>query len=178
MPLTVTIPEDVLFNEETNEFFYTKETKLKLEHSLVSISKWEANWEKPFLNGIQPGEETIDYIRCMTLTQNVDPLVYLVIPRDIQQQISEYIDKPMTATTITEHGNRHNRRQIVTSELVYSWMIQLRIPIEFQKWHFNRLMTLIQVCQAKNEPSKKMSQREILQQNAAINAARRAKSKR
>jgi hypothetical protein len=177
MPLVITVPEFELFNEETCEFFSVKETKLKLEHSLVSISKWEAKWEKPFLNGISDGEETIDYIRCMTLMQNVDPNVYLVLPQiqSAMDAINEYIDKPMTATTIRERGKRGGRNRIVTSELVYYWMITYGIPTEFQKWHFNRLMMLIRVCQAEGEPPKKMSQKEIMQENAAINAARKAK---
>jgi hypothetical protein len=113
----------------------------------------------------------------MTLTQNVDPMVYPIIIRtpELIIQINDYIEKPMTATTITEHGSKKGRKQIVTSELVYYWMIRLGIPIEFQKWHFNRLMMLIRVCQAEDAPPKKMSQKEIMKQNAALNAARKAK---
>lgn len=177
MPLTITIPNSELFNEETCEFIPIKGMTLKMEHSLVSISKWESKWKKPFLKGIQPGDETIDYLKCMTITQNVDPLLYLALSEDKAKmsKINQYIDDPMTATTITHRGKKHSGRRIITSELVYSWMISLGIPIEFQKWHFNRLMTLIEVCQAENEGPKKMSEKEIMQQNAAINAARKAK---
>jgi hypothetical protein len=175
MPLMVTIPATDLFDETTEEFHTVKETKLKLEHSLVSISKWESKYEKPFLDGLQDGQETIDYIKCMTLTQNVDPIIYLCIPQSVLHEIDEYIAKPMTATTITERGPRRGRNQKITSELVYYWMITLQIPTEFQKWHFNRLMMLIRVCQAENEGPKKMSQKEIMKQNAALNAARKAK---
>jgi hypothetical protein len=176
MPLVISIPEGELFDEETCEFIQVKATKLKLEHSLVSISKWESKWKKSFLkNGLQQGEETIDYIKCMTLTQNVDPLIYNVLTSDILHEIDAYIDDPMTATTITEHGKKKRNKRTITSELVYCWMIQLGIPIEFQKWHFNRLMTLIQVCQVENGSERKMSQKEIMQQNAALNAARKAK---
>jgi hypothetical protein len=177
MPLILEIPETELFDENTCTFLNVKKTVLKMEHSLVSIAKWESIWEKPFLKGILPGEETISYIKCMTLTQNVDPMVYQVIVRtsDLMTKIDNYIDKPMTATTITERGPKKGRKQIVTSELVYYWMIRLGIPIEFQKWHFNRLMMLIRVCQAEDTPPKKMSQKEIMKQNAALNAARKAK---
>lgn len=175
MPLVITIPDRELFNEETCEFVKVKGATLKLEHSLVSISKWESKWKKPFLEGIQPGEETIDYIKFMTLTQNIDPMVYIGMPSDVMKQIDNYIDDKMTATTITRRNQKRGRKRIITSELVYCWMIQLGIPIEFQKWHFNRLMTLIEVCEAEGQPPQKMSPKEIRQQNAALNAARRKK---
>jgi hypothetical protein len=177
MPLVVTVPSAKLFNEDTEEFFEIKETKLKLEHSLVSIHKWEKEYEKPFLDGIQDGEETIFYIKCMTLTQNVDPNIYLALPKKVLNEIDDYIARPMTATTITEHGPKRGRSQKITSELVYYWMITLHIPIEFQKWHFNTLMTLIRVCQLENEEPKMMSKNEILRQNKAIRDSRRAKKK-
>lgn len=178
--LQVTIPATELFNEKTDEIISIKSTTLQLEHSLVSISKWESKWCKPFFgtkaNGPEPKtvEETLDYIRCMTLTKNVDPNVYLVMPASIIKQITEYIDAPMTATWFSEDKNgKHSGHEVITNELVYYWMIANNIPMECQKWHFNRLMTLIRVCSIKNAPPKKMSKHDILSRNAALNAARR-----
>lgn len=172
--LKVTIPKSEFFDEETNEFVYVNECTLALEHSLVSISKWESKWCKPFISSDQKThEETIDYIRCMTLTQNVNPDVYNYIPSDVIAQIQEYIDAPMTATWFSKNDNARKSREIITSELIYYWMIALNIPFECQKWHFNRLLTLIRVCSLKNSPPKKMSQKDILSRNRALNAARR-----
>ena len=110
----------------------------------------------------------------MTITQNVDPKVYNSLTSKNIQQINEYIDEPMTATTFNETNNTSNR-EIVTSELIYYWMFSLNIPMECQKWHLNRLLTLIRVCNIKNQPPKKMSRRDIINRNAALNAARRSK---
>lgn len=173
--LHITIPAGEAYNERTNEFISVKEQTLALEHSLVSISKWEAKWRKPFLGTeSKTRAEMIDYIRCMTLTQNVDPDVYnFITPQNIEE-ISTYIEAPMTATWFNEREGRgkHNN-EIVTSEIIYYWMVSFNIPVEFQKWHLNRLLTLIKVCSLKNEPQKKMSKREILDRNKAINKARR-----
>lgn len=172
--LLLTIPPIEMFNEKTNEFVYSKETKISLEHSLVSLSKWESKWNKPFLSKDNKTlEETIDYIRCMTITQNVDPDVYFRLTDDNINTINKYIESPMTATTFSDNGR--NSREIITSELIYYWMISLNIPMECQRWHLNRLLTLIRVCNIKNTPPKKMSRREIMDRNAALNAARRKK---
>jgi hypothetical protein len=172
--LEITIPDVDSFNEETNEFVYLKGSTIRMEHSLVSISKWESKWCKPFLASDEKTmEETIDYIRCMTTTQNVNPLLFYYIPDSELLKIRDYISAPMTATKITDRSRQNNKR-IVTSELIYCWMIAENIPMECQKWHINRLLTLIRVCSIESNPSKKkMGHNEILQSNAAINAARR-----
>jgi hypothetical protein len=171
--LRITIPEAEYFDERTQTFITTKQQTLSLEHSLVSISKWESKWGKPFLSKDKKTlAETIDYIRCMTLTQNVDPNVYMGVDDDIVEQVSKYIDAPMTATWFNEDKNKRGSREVVTSEVIYYWMIALNIPPEYQKWHLNRLLTLIKVCNAKNNPKKK-SKKDIFAENRALNAARR-----
>ena len=171
--LTITIPAMELFNDITQEFIETKAQTIQLEHSLVSISKWESKWNKPFLaNNDKSIAETLDYIRCMTITQNVNPDVYRRLSRSNIEDINNYIDAPMTATTFSDNKSGRSR-EIVTSELIYYWMISLNIPMECQRLHLNRLLTLIRVCNVKNTPPKKMSRREIMNRNAALNAARR-----
>lgn len=172
--LRITIPSRELWDERTQEFVKTKEQTLQLEHSLVSLSKWESKWNKAFLaKGDKTYEETIDYIKCMTLTQNVPPEVYNYLTKENIQQINNYIDAPMTATYITEEKSGKGKGEVVTSELIYYWMIALNIPFECQKWHLNRLITLVRVCNVKNSPPKKRSKREIASRNAALNAARK-----
>lgn len=175
--LRVTIPATERYDEENEEFINTKEQTLQLEHSLVSLSKWEAKWKKPFLSkDIKTHEETVDYIRCMTITQNVDPNVYDNIPDSVITKVNEYISDPMTATWFNEKnakGKGGGSSEQTTSELIYYWMISFNIPFDCQKWHLSRLMTLIKVCEAKNQPSKKMSRRETANQYRALNAARR-----
>lgn len=171
--LTITIPAMELFNDMTQEFIETKAQIIQLEHSLVSISKWESKWNKPFLaKNNKSIAETLDYIRCMTITQNVNPDVYKRLSRSNIEDINNYIDAPMTATTFSDNESGRSR-EIVTSELIYYWMISLNIPMECQRWHLNRLLTLIRVCNVKNTPPKKMNRREIMNRNAALNAARR-----
>ena len=165
-----------MFNEATQEFVSSKEQTLQLEHSLVSVSKWESKWRKPFLSKESKTiEETLDYIRCMTITQNVNPDIYNFLTNDNIKAINDYIDSPMTATTFSELGSKTGNREIITSELIYYWMIALNVPMECQKWHLNRLLTLIRVCNVKNTPPKKMSRKEIMSRNASLNAARRRK---
>lgn len=174
--LRITIPSVELWDENKQEFVYTKEQTLQLEHSLVSISKWESKWCKTFLsNKPKTIEETIDYVRCMTLTQNVDPDIYNYLTDENIEQINRYIEQPMTATYFSDDRKAGGTRDAVTSELIYYWMIALNIPFECQKWHLNRLLSLIRVCNIKNSPPKKMSRRELMQRNTALNAARRKK---
>lgn len=176
--LNIYIKGTEAFDPKTNQFIYTKDTHLTLEHSLVSVAKWEAKWKKPFLVKEQhTNEEFIDYIRCMTITQNVDPNIYLFLSKENIKQINDYIADSMTATWFTEPKNapKHRTSEQITSELIYYWMVALQIPFECQRWHLNRLLTLIRICNIKNQPSKKQSTREILSKNAALNAARRKK---
>lgn len=173
--LQITVPiSPEIWDEKNEEFIEPKTASLQLEHSLVSISKWESKWHKPFLSK-EPKtvEETIDYIKCMTLTQNVKSEVYDHLSKENVEEINAYIDDPKTATTFSKDRKSARSREIITSELIYYWMIALNIPFECQKWHLNRLLTLIRVCEVKNTPGKKMSQREVLNQYAAINAANR-----
>lgn len=174
--LKIVIPSAELFDERTSTFITIQGRELQLEHSLVSVSKWESKWKKPFL-GDKPKtrEETIDYVRCMTITQNVDPNVYLGLTDENIQAVNSYIDDPMTATTF-RNNNRKSNRQIITSEIIYYWMVALGIPMECQKWHLNRLLTLVRVCDEKNQPGKKKSRKEIMAENKALNQMRRAKN--
>lgn len=171
--LQITIPTmNDLWDERNQQFLSIKETTIQLEHSLLSISKWESKWNKSFINTKDKTEdELIDYIKCMTITKNVDPNIYVCLTAENVQEIVNYINAPMTATTIRDTGKSNH--EIVTSELIYYWMISLNIPVKFEKWHLNRLITLIRVCSIKNQPAKKMSRGEIMQRNAALNAARK-----
>ena len=172
--LQITIPAVELWDERKQEFVITKEQTLQLEHSLVSISKWESKWCKPFLSKQEKTfEETLDYIKCMTITQNVDPEVYNYLTNKNIEEINNYIDAPMTATYFSDDKTVKPSREQITAELIYYWMIALNIPFECQKWHLNRLLTLIKVCNIKNQPPKKRSRQEIMSRNAALNAARR-----
>ena len=172
--LRITIPAVEQWDEEKQEFISTKEQTLSLEHSLVSLSKWESKWCKAFLTKQEKTfEETLDYIKCMTLTQNVDPEVYKYLTNRNIDEVNRYIEAPMTATYFSEDKTVKSSREQITAELIYYWMIALNIPFECQKWHLNRLLTLIKVCNIKNQPPKKRSRKEIMSRNAALNAARR-----
>lgn len=179
MALVITVPEQEFFNSETNEFYTVKSTTLKLEHSLVAVAKWESKWHIAFLDdkNEKTNEMMIDYIRCMTISQNVDPQIYYHLPSNVIQQINDYINNPMTATVVKDmHKQGGNRGEFVTNELIYYWMIAQNIPLECEKWHLNRLMTLIRVCSEKNTPSKKMNKRDVLNRNRALNEARKRAS--
>lgn len=175
--LIVKIPKTEYFDPRSNEFIYSEEVTLSLEHSLVSISKWESKWKKPFMDRSKPKtrEETLDYIRCMSINKNVDASVFQRIPNSVIKIVQDYIDNPMTATWFSEDKNRPHSRDIITSETIYYYMIANGIPFECQKWHLNRLLTLIRVCQIKSEPSRKMSRKEEMATRKALNAQRRAR---
>lgn len=170
--LQISIPAQEYFDERTEEFINIKAYTLQLEHSLISISKWEAKWCKPFLgNEEKTEEETIDYIRCMTITQNVDPMAYNAIPESELEKVKAYMHAPMTATWFNDRDKKPPNRKVITSELVYYWMIANSVPIECEKWHFNRLMTLLRICGEKSQPPKKMTKSD----RRSLMAQRRAK---
>lgn len=171
--LEIIIPEREYYDEINNEFIIDQKRVLRLEHSLVSISKWESKWLKPFLSvKDKTADEIIDYIRCMTITQNVEPEVYNRLTENNMIAINEYINAPMTATTFNNMKDTPNR-EVITSEVIYYWMVAFNIPFECEKWHINRLLTLIKVCNAKSNPPKKMSKQEIIARNRQLNAERR-----
>ena len=172
--LTIIVPESEAFDPITETFFSTKEQKLVLEHSLFSIAKWESKWNKVFLDKRQEKtiEESRDYIRCMTITQNVDPNVYYSLTDQNYQEILDYIKAPMTATWFS-NDNRPPSREIITSEVIYYYMTALQIPFECDKWHLNRLMTLIHVCSEKNKSPTKMGRKAVMSKNQALNQLRR-----
>lgn len=171
--LDIIIPETEYFDEDAMQFVHSKEQKLTLEHSLIAISKWESKFEKPFLSSEKSTVEILEYIKCMTLTQNVKPETYLRLTAKNFEDIQAYIEAPMTATTFKKIERRGGKKEIITAELIYYWMIAFNIPFECQKWHLNKLLTLIEVCARKNEPPKKMSRREISAQHKAINKINR-----
>lgn len=185
MPLKLVIKPKEGWDETKQEFVETKGITLCLEHSLVSLSKWESKYKRPYLkkDDKKTDEEIIEYIKCMTITQNVDDNVYSLLSVDDLKKINEYITDPMTATWFNENTPNNNqpqrrtKQEQITSELVYYWMFSYRIPMQCEKWHLNRLLTLIRIFSIKdaeaNGKTNKMSKRDILSQNRALNAARR-----
>ena len=183
MPLILSIPARELFDESNSTIIDVPARKLILEHSLVSISKWESKWHKPYLpsptamkkDAVRPKEETLDYIRCMTIGDNIDPRVYYGLTNKNMKTIEDYINDPMSASKVTPN-NKKVGREIVTSELIYYWMTALNIPFQpCEKWHLNRLLKLIEIAASKQEQPKKMSPKAIAHRNHSLNAARRAK---
>ena len=173
--LSINIKARELFDERTSEFITVKGGTLKLEHSLVSISKWESKWKIPFLSNEKKTKEQIDdYIRCMSINGDPDPNLIASISTKDKNRIIDYIDEKQTATWFSDMDDKKNTKsEIITSERIYYWMIALNIPSEYQKWHINRLLKLIEVCNVKNSPPKKRSKSDIMRSNAALNAARR-----
>lgn len=175
LPIELTI-EPEKFDEGEGVFIPPVIVTIQMEHSLVSISEWEKKYNVPFLSQKElTDEQTFDYIKFMTVTPNVDPKLFDFLTPENVAQIKEYIQAPMTATTFSNERSKGGGKEIITSELIYYWMIALQIPVEFQYWHLNRLITLIKICNIKNDPPKKMSKRDVMSRNAALNAQRRAK---
>lgn len=175
MPIKISIPETELYDEENNTFIYIKKQDISLEHSLVSLQKWEQKWKIPFLDPRREktAEMMQDYVRCMTITQNVDPDVYKAIPASEYKRIVDYIQDPMTATTIRKEQKQN--RDIITAEVIYYWMVEHGIPPEYRKWHLNSLLMLINVCSEERSPKKERSQRETADYYRRVNAMNRAK---
>ena len=180
--LKLDVPARELYDYKTEEFITVNPVSLKLEHSLLSVSKWEAIYHKCFLdtmskdnsNGISPAE-FLDYIKCMTINDHVQPEVYAALGTKELDEISKYITDPMSATTIHRYGKPSSKRgDQMTSEMIYYYMIASDIPFECQKWHLNRLLKLIEICGIKNNP-KKLSKQEVMARNHALNMQRRAK---
>lgn len=162
------------WDEEKQEFVEPTTEIIQLEHSLVSLKKWESKWNKPFLSKQEmTTEETLDYIKCMTISQNVNPEVYGRLSTQNIEQVRKYIAAPMSATTFSEKKNGKVNRETITAEIIYYWMIAFNIPSEYQNWHLNQLLTLIRVCSIKNQPTKKRSGRDSARNYAALNKARR-----
>lgn len=172
--LRITIPEREYYDNVKQEFVYISEQKLILEHSLISISKWESKWKKPFLDKKEKTpEESMDYVRCMSLSKDINELALRWLPPDAYKLINEYIEDSMTATWFSDRNQKPGNGPVITSELIYYWMVAFNIPFECEKWHLNRLLTLIKVCESKNAPKKKMKRKDIYARNTALNAARK-----
>lgn len=185
--LEIVLPGFEVWDNQAEEFLTTKGTEgkvIQLEHSLISLKKWEAKWHKPFLGKEdRTYEEICDYVRCMTLTHGIPSSAYELIEPNTLSKIIDYIQDPMTATWFTKESEfngvpRMGKQETITAEIIYYWMITLNVPAEYQKWHLNQLLTLIKVLNIKNTPSKKMSKADLLKQHAALNAARSAKYKK
>lgn len=172
--LQIVVPGGEFWDEEKQEFSYGKDVTLSLEHSLISVSKWEMKYHRAFLDKRdKTTEETIDYIRCMT-TNHVDDDVYRRLTQKNLNDVANYIGEAMTASHISEMPEEQTGpKDKITSELIYYWMISLNVPFECQKWHLNRLLSLIKVCSAKMSPPKKISRQAAASRYAALNAARR-----
>lgn len=166
-----------MWDEAANQFIVPVTFELELEHSLVSVSKWESKWEKPYIDSEKSDAEALDYVRCMNMAPNVPPEIFDRMSQDTINEITAYINAKMTATWFTEEKAKPGRKEVITSEIIYYWMIALNIPPEFETWHLNRLITLIRVCNQKNAPAKKSTQSkaDMAADRRRLNAQRKAK---
>lgn len=174
--LIISIPGYEYFDEKIEEFGRIEPTTLRLEHSLKSVSRWESKWNQPFFGKEKTKEQCIDYVRCMTIDPNVNPLVYLGLTDENIRMINQYIEAPMTATWFSEKETKKFNQNALTAEVIYYYMVALNIPFDCDEWHINRLITLIRVCNAKNAPKRKQTmweKRDELERRRALNAARK-----
>lgn len=174
--LEIHVPEREFYDERNEVFIKTRPVILQLEHSLMSVSRWESKWRKPFLTDEDKTRaETMDYIRCMTINRDVDPNVYAALTSDDIQKIMDYVGAELTATKVYRVKSTNAPKKTITSEVIYSWMVMYNVPFECQKWHISRLLKLLDVLEIANNPKNKMSKGETARSNAALNKARRAK---
>jgi len=174
--LTIYVPGIELFDENTNRFTYTEAFELELEHSLVSLSKWESTFHKAFMAREQKtDEETLGYIKAMTLTPNVPSDVYSRLSSENIKTIDEYINDEMTATKFYEQPGAPRNRELVTAEIIRYWMVSLNVPVQYETMHLNQLFAVIRTINLKNAPKKKMGRKEAAEQQRRLNAERRAK---
>lgn len=176
--LRLQVPKSEVFDEKLERFITIPEKTLVLEHSLKSVAKWESKWNVPFLSDTEKTrEQTLDYIGCMSVNQDIDPLILERLTRKELSTITDYINAKMTATTITRRKPPRPTSEKITAEIIYWWMIQYGIPPEYEKWHLNRLLMLVEVCSIKGAPQQKMSMSEQMAQQRALNKARQAQYK-
>ena len=175
--LQIQIQATRLYNETTDKYTHVPAQTLKLEHSLLSVRKWESKWHKSYMNSASKltTEENLDYVRCMCVNQASSPDAFRCLTKRDLNAIRAYIDEPMTAVKFRSDDNK-KRRRVITAETVYGWMVSYGIPFECEKWHLNQLMALIEVCSRQNAPKQKQNKDAIGLQWAAINRARRAKT--
>lgn len=172
--LTITVGGEESFDEGSQKFVVVGGTELQLEHSLVSLSKWEATFEKPFLSkDAKSPEEVLAYVRCMAIDPKTPEEIFLQLDKTSYEEINAYIDAKMSATWFSDKGAPPTR-EVVTSELIYYWLTVFNIPWEAQHWHLNRLFTLIRVCNIKSAKPTKMGRGEIARRNRELNAQRKA----
>jgi hypothetical protein len=173
--LTITVGATDVYDESADKFSTQGGVELQLEHSLVSLSKWESEFEKPFLGkGEKTREEVLSYIACMILSPNPPGDILQRLSKENVEVINRYIDRKMTATWFSEQPGAPRSREVITSELIYYWMTVFQIPFECETWHLNRLFTLIRICNVKQAKPKKMSRSEIAARNRELNAQRKA----
>lgn len=176
--LHINVPKGEYYDDDKQEFIQVKAQALTMEHSLISISKWEAIWKKPFLDEKPKTiEEILSYYQCMTITPNVDPVIYQVLSQANIEKINDYIKDNRSATTFYQNSHQPGgKKETLTSELIYFYMAANSIPSDYEKWHLSRLIALLRICSIKNNPKqKKMSKNAVRRQNQSLNAARRAK---
>lgn len=176
--ITIRVPDIELFNGETQEFEVLPGREFRFEHSLKAISLWESKWCKPFLSKLpshkKTTEELVDYYRCMCLD---DGFTDEYLTYEVQSKLAEYLQTSHTATTFRETPNQGIDLTVHTSEVLYAYMAIAGIPFEADTWNFERLSVLIRAVGELNQPKKKMSNSEILQQNRELNEMRKAKLK-
>lgn len=172
--LEITVPETQFFNEKTYEFVTVPKAKLLLEHSLISVSKWESKWCVPFLGTTMTPEQLFYYTKCMCINKGIEDRVFQAIPSEAYEQIKAYIDSPMSATTINTNKQRPGRGgpKRMTSEYIYYLMVANDIPFDCEKWHLNRLINLLEICAINNQADNKMSKKDIYAQNRLLNEQR------
>jgi len=173
--LTIVIGEEELFDESTNEFTTDGGQVVELEHSLISLSKWESKYQKPFLSKeVKTEDEILFYIQCMLISPVENSEILYQLSQPNLDLINRYLESKESATTFGSMPERRGRGETITSELIYYWMVAFTIDWEAQYWHLNRLFALIRICNVKNAKPKKMSRSEIAARNRELNAKRRA----
>lgn len=152
---------------------------LRFEHSLVSLSEWEQEYEKPFYSSKtvdnRTEKEMVSYFEYMLISGiEYRPLVRLASPEQMLA-LTHYINKGSTATTVKEMAQKAGPNETPTSELMYYWLVAFKIPFKpTDEWHLHRLLMLVKVCGAKSTPSgrNKVNKRELAMSMREINEQR------
>lgn len=176
--ITIHFEEMEYYDEQLNRFYTLPPKVVNFEYSLAAVAEWEAIWKIPLLNTELGVDSDMFLSLAMCMSDDRELLEYYLDDTE-KAELHKYLSDSQTATTInsSQNGNTTGRGKVYTAEEIYALMFMNGIPIEWESRNLNRLLVILRIISIYQNPPKKMSQQDVMKQNARLNRERKNKYK-